>query len=419
MKHAIKKLVCFVLFLCFLPLYSLAGSGMVLRFDRKEHWVDGSRHVVYAQLVAQDPAFSAVVEKVNQAIQETASIQDYVNLLPTVQADGTGLLVHDSLAIASSSLYLEGEGYFYVLMEAEGKMPKGRPSHHYYPMLFDMASGERVSFDQLFTDPEGAKAYIENYLLEVVEPRLSSYMENNQLFPVPYENFGFSEDGHIVIYYPSDQLSFLSGTSGAVAFRYSELWEYLDTSESGIALQMVKTGRYVQQYTENRAPDELRNVIQEYLRALPGLDHVSPSLGTSMEHMKENYPITTDSGYYPGGAYFETETPELLGTYLITDPNESYLSGILTSRIDMYGIETGKTTLAKAKELLGAPTAELPLDETAAGMYLVCPGTLSIYSFIHDFPIQKGETGQDSSSVSLALYADTAGVVQYISLSLN
>lgn len=421
MKHQIKKAVCFILLYCLLPLHSLAGEFGKVRFDRVEHWIDGSRHVNYVQLIAQDPSLSPVADKINQAIRETAQIDSYLPLLPSLQQGGTGLRVWDSNSAASCgenlNVYRNGTGYFYLLMEAEGKMPVGRPSHRYYPMLFDMATGERVSFDQLFTDADGAKAYIESYLSEVVEPQLSTYMENNQLFPVPYENFGFSSDGHLILYYPHDQLSFLSGKSGAVAFRFSELWDYLDTSETGIALQMISSGSHYLQYNENRIPGELKEIIAYNPDNLPGLP--THPLGSTMEHILKRHAVTTDSGYYPGGAYFETETPELLGTYLITDPSESYLTGILTGRIDMFGVETGKTGVEEAKRLLGSPAGELPMNEAAAEMYLVCPGSMLIYYFTPEFPVRKGETGQESSRVSLSLYADAEGIIQFVKLSLE
>ncbi|MBE5787990.1 MAG: hypothetical protein E7324_10740 [Clostridiales bacterium] len=420
MKHAfLKKAVCFTLFLCLLPLHSLAGNGMRLRYDRKEHWIDGSRHVVYAQLKTDDAALIPVVNKINQAIRETANIDAYVNVLSTLQPGGTGLIVEDTATGQSEGFYRDGTGYFYVLMEAEGKMPMGRPAHHYYPMLFDLSTGGRVPFEQLFTDPDGAKAYIEQYLADVVEPHLSTYLENNQLFPVPYDSFGFSDDGHILIYYPAEQLSFLSGKSGAVAFRYSELWDYLDTSESGIPMQMVKTGTHHKQYAASRTSAEIQEILTAYPEGIPGLDHTAPSLGTPMEHVMKNYDISVDSGYYPGGAYIETETPELLGTYLITDANESYISGILTGRIDMYGIETGKTSLEEAKTLLGMPLMEMGLSQAAAEMYLVCPGAMAVYTYPSEFPIHHGNTGASSDAVSLTLYADENGLVQYVKYALE
>ncbi len=411
-------LIALALLLCLWPLQTLAGADMALTQRLREKWADANRHVVCFQYEANEPALVPATEKINQAILETAHIQEYEQLLFTVAEGGVGLTV-ETRAMATDSFYQEGTGYLALLVEAKGKMLQGPPSHRYYPMVFDGQTGERVTFDQLFADPEGAKAYIEQYLTDVVEPQLSTYLENSQLFPVPYESFGFSGEGHLILYYPHDQLSFLSGTSGAVAFRYSELWDYLDTSETGIALQMVQTGNHYRQYADSREPAEMRELLQEYLPGLKGLELSAPSLGTAMELIERDYALTTDSGFYPGGAYYETETPELLGTYLITDEAESYVSGILTSRVDMYGIETGKTTLSEAKRLLGEPAAETAVDGDMAEQYLVCPGTAARYVFTSEQAINLGETGQTANQVSLTVYADESGMVRYIRLSLE
>ena len=51
-----------------------------------------------------------------------------------------------------------------------------------------------------------------------------------------------------------------------------------------------------------------------------------------------------------------------------------------------------------------SPLARLPISETAAEMYRVCPGEAAVY--------RDQKTGQ-----SFTLYADASGVVQYIKLA--
>lgn len=419
MKHQFKKAVCFVLFLCLFPLHSLA-DGAIIRLDRKGQWLDENRYISYTLLEAQNAAYATAVSKINQTILDTARIPEYEILLSSVQPGGAGMILKESRMIYwADRLFTEGKGYISLLMEVEGKMLQGRPSHRYYPMVFNVETGDRVTFDELFTDPDGAKAYIEKYLTDVIEPQLSTYLENNQLFPVPYENFGFSHTGHLIFYYPNDQLSFLSGKSGAVAFRYSELWDYLDTSINGVAMQMLQSGRTSRQYVQNRSSNEFINALADDPKSLPGLENIAPDLGTSMEAVYANYDISVDSGYYPGGAYYETETPELLGTYLITDPDESYITGILSRRADMFGIETGKTTLTEAKRLLNITFDGVAMDSSTAEQFLVCPGTAVGYYFTPRSPIRLGSTGEKSAYVSLTLYADENGIVQFIKLSIE
>ena len=85
----------------------------------------------------------------------------------------------------------------------------------------------------------------------------------------------------------------------------------------------------------------------------------------------------------------------------------------------MYGIETGKTTLEEARNLLGTPVAEMMLSDAAAQMYLVCPGRMLAYSYTPDSPIHCGETGKDANAISLTLYADESRIVQYVKLPLE
>ena len=130
------------------------------------------------------------------------------------------------------------------------------------------------------------------------------------------------------------------------------------------------------------------------------------SLGMSVDEMLALCPQAADSEYYPGGACYEVETAVLRGTLVLTDEAEETVTGILSHRVDYFGILTGKTTYAQAEALIGAsPAAVVPMNETAAEMYRVCPGTAAVYDM--------GTEG------ILTLYADENSVVQYVKLSLK
>ena len=412
MKHGIRNLVCFALLLCLFPFSALATPSADLAIDKVEKWVDGNRHIIYPKFVANDPARKKVADRLNQYIYDTAHIGEYLQLLPSVQAGGTGLVV--SYNQTTSHQFFQGEQrVFSLLISATGKMLQGRPGTVYYPMTLDCDTGDPITFDQLFIDPDGAKAFIEQYMLDVVVPSLSTYLENNQLLPVPWDQFYLPGEGMITFYYNKDQLSFLSGHPGAVTFRFSELWDYLDTSANGIPMQFIGRGYQFDQYS---VPADLSQWREEMLQRMllghiPSLDNFPfglPSIDWTVERLKKDYRVTVDSSFYPGGACIEVENPECRGTLLLTDADEITITGILSSRVDMYGIITGKTTLQEAKALLGTPNAELPFSQAAADMYLVCPGTAAIYSYQNEF-----------DSVSLTLYADENHVIQYIKLAQN
>ncbi|MBQ7655189.1 MAG: hypothetical protein IJI53_09020 [Clostridia bacterium] len=364
--------------------------------------------VRYPELMTEDSAYQPSVEKINAAIQAQANIPGYLQLLSTISEGSTGLrmdyeigaLCYHSADMPDGQSQL-GNSYLSILFSAEGKMLQGRPSQIYYPMTFDLRTGESMTFDQLFTDPDAAKERIEALLETDVEPTLSTYLENNQLFPVPYDRFFLDGFGHLIIVYEQNQLSFLSGYSGSVSFRYSELIPQLNFSSAELE------GYFDPVLT---ASEETRlSFIQQMMRSLPVATRRTISLGDDLEKVLSDFRSTTDSGYYPDGAYYEVEDANYRGTLILTDESEETVTGLLTSRTDLMDIQTGKTTLDEAIALIGAePAIRLPIDETAAEMYRVCPGALALYTFTDD----------QGRPVQFFLYADEAGTVQYISLEL-
>lgn len=399
MKHACKKTSALILALMLLSVscaVAFAENGIVysdfaLRYEETNGAGDSFVCSPFFDPLTDEKADEA--ERLNALLDGKAHISQYLQLLSTLQEGGTGLKMkyetsnaeawHDDLSLWAVPRYVS------LLFSVEGKMLSGPPSQMYYPVTLDLFSGKEVSFDQLFIDPDGAKQWIENYLTEEVAPTLSTYLENSDLLPVPYDRFFLDGNGNLILVYENRQLSFLSGSSGAVAFRYSELWDYLDTSAAGIPMQVLFEPY---SYTE---PDPMMTSLWKSLRA-------APMPGEKMKNVLEKLHSTVDSGFYPGGACIEVEEPTLRGALILTDENETTVKGILTSRVDHYGINTGKTTLEEAIALMGEePLARLPISEAAAEMYRVCPGEAAVY--------RDEKTGQ-----SFTLYADETGVVQYI-----
>ena len=358
--------------------------------------------VCYPLLVTDDDAYQMNVDKINEAIQTEASIPAYLQLLSTISEGGTGLKMDYELgALHDSSDRMQlGNPYLSILFRVEGKMLQGRPSQVYYPMTFDLRTGDSVVFDDLFTDPDAAKERIEALLEEDVEPTLSTYLENSQLFPVPYDRFFLDGFGHLIIVYEQSQLSFLSGYSGSMSFRYSELVPPLGFSSSEL-----------QAYFEPvlTASEETRQTFaRQMMRFLPVATHHVIELGSELSDVLARFRSTTDSGYYPGGAYYEVEDANYRGTLVLTDETEETVTGLLTSRTDLMDIQTGKTALADAEAFLWeAPAMEMEIDETLAELYRVCPGTAAIYRL----------EAADGKPLVFTLYADTNGVVRFIKLA--
>ena len=408
MKYNVNALVALFLacLLAFVPVLSgLAESPADALSDcfweeKTENGPSGG-FVSYPALNGEEsPEAQTLAAKFNGYIQEKAQIPAYLQLLSTLQEGGTKLYMDYDMSVP----YVGDEctPYVSLMFSAKGKMLVGRPSQVYYPMTLNLKTGVPVAFEDLFTDPEGAKAFIETYLKEEVEPTLSTYLENNQLFPVPYDRFFLDGNGNLILYYENSQLSFLSGDSGAVAFRYSELWDWLDASRSGVPLSVLSIP---EEYTGGKNMAEQMDEICMGVYPLWGFN-MEGELGMSVEALTDLYPQAADSDSYPGGACFEVETADLRGTMILTDENEETVTGILSHRVDYFGIFTGKTILTEAEALIGQePAMRLNLDEAAAAeIYRVCPGTAVIYKL---------------NGYMLTLYADENGIVQHIKLALE
>ena len=426
MNRLMNMLAAMLLTICLLPLpgwgEETAQPGTLPIAARTRIYADGGseispdqfepehgNYVMVPEFSSYDESLFPAMEKINQAIQEKARIPEYLQLLSTLTLGGAGLKMHCSVVLCMTvedDAYVITDRYASILFSAEGKMLSGRPSQVYYPMTFDLLTGEEVTFDQLFSDPDGAKSFIEEYLEEKVEPDLSTYLENNQLFPVPYDRFWLDGLGNIILYWENSQLSFLSGYSGAVSFRRSELAPWLDLTENGV-IPHLAYDRYALGQTVEKQAENLWYMLQT------GRLIWSASIGTGsyLSVSGRNLRVTTDSGYYPGGAYLEVEEPRGRGTLILTDDSEDYVTGLLSGNADLFQIHTGETSLADAIAFLGRePDAKIDIDEAAAELYRVCPGTAAVYQL---------EPWQSGPAHTFTLYADSEGIVQYVKLVIQ
>ncbi|MBR3905937.1 MAG: hypothetical protein IKJ51_09575 [Clostridia bacterium] len=320
-------------------------------------------------------------DSVNTQMMEKARINAFLQLMQF----GTG----------STGLRVDWDGHvkgnvLSVVIGADGKMPVGRPSQVYYPMNFDLETGEEISFEALFTDADAAMAHMEMLLENEVEETLSTHLENSELFPVPFERYTLERDGGLTIWYEKDQLSFLSGFSGSVHFRFSDLEEYYDLTEGSVMQRFRQEGE------------------TGYLRGFSKADCLGLSFEETVKHLRS----TVDSEFYPGGALFEMEDAPLRGNYLITDESEEKVLGILCGRVDDGKIMTGKTTMDEAKELLGDNGISILVDADIAAQYRVCPGESVTY--------KTTVTVEDEQrQADYTLYGDEGGIVRFVKLMIT
>lgn len=318
-------------------------------------------------------------EAVNSRLLEKAKIQQYQNL--RLRGTGsTGLRVDYEATLQGDVLSL--------VFSAKGKMLSGPPGHVYYPMMFDLATGEEIPFSALFQDIDGACATMESIMETEMEGALSDYLENRSLFPLPYDRFTVDETGGLTLWYEKDQLSFLSGRAGAVYFRFSQLEPYYNMAEGSIIRRMTEKDTEVC-----------------YLSDLGSRF----CLGWPLEEALAVFGSTVDSEYYPGGACYEVEDARLRGALLLTDEDEETVTGLLTGNMDDGLIVTGRTTLQEADALLQESGVRFTMDRETAEMYRVCAGESALYKV----QLPDGQKGE------YTLYADEEGIIQFIRLVIT
>ena len=376
------------------------SSSVVWEMKRVEG--TGGSFVEYPVFLALNDADAPLADAINAAALEQARIPEYLQLLQTITEGGTGLKVRCAL----SASVREAEGgqwepdgrYVSILFSIHGKMLSGRPSQAYCAMTIDLQTGDRVSFDQLFSDPDGARAFIDSELQEKIEPELSTYLENNQLFPVPYDSFFLDNQGGLTLFYENSQLSFLSGFSGAVSFRYSELSPWTDPGEGILA-------GFAQNLRGTAGDLSARLSSGSLFPEKPSLALLAP-----LDAALSEFRPAADSSFYPGGACYELEEASLRGTFILTDEQEEKITGFLSCRIDLPGIFTGKTLLSEAEALFSQePAIRMETDASLAELYRVCPGTACVYLL----------ASPDGAPAACTLYADSDGIVQFIKLSVQ
>lgn len=380
-----KKIACLTVVLAL-----LWSAGAAAQEGVSAGWTEKTETGAAASYVRYPVADGENADVINALLAENGRLADYVQLLSTVQDNGgTGLQVDYAMTPA------DGENDIVsVVLSAQGKMLSGPPGQAYYPLVLDRTTGQQVTAAQVFADVDEARGVIEGYLMETVESTLSTYMENNALVPVPMERFSLDEGG-VTFYYESSQLSFLSGFCGAVTVPYDVLYDVLDVSDGSVVTRSGLAAEYMQ-VTDETAEKVRRDAEDGRLWGVPAV------IGMPLADALAAYQDTVDSGFYPGGAYYETEEASLRGTCLITDENEETVTALLSTNVSLHGLRTGSTTREAWRAVLGEPDYTIEMTGVEAESHLLCDGEGDYYEL---------------DGVRLTLHADQQGVLYAVVLT--
>ena len=304
-------------------------------------------------------------EALNALLFREAEIGQYLDLAPRIGPGSQGLKVDYTLYTEDGT-----NRFLSLVLSAKGRMPVGRPGQKWYPFVFDLLGSGRLEFASLFPEGCGAEERIEEYIEAELEDGLSDYMENRDLFPVPYDRFAICGQG-LLFFYDNAQLSFLSGYAGQILIPWHVLEGIpvsgeTDWRAAAAAMQSVPDG----------APGE--GILDAAAGgSIPGLPL---KIGSPLHPLLEEARSTADPGYWYGGSSFETEDARLYRTLLLTDETEETLTGIFAGQVNMAGLITGKSTLEECTDRLGQPVRSLETDDNSEYAPLFGAGTALLYS---------------------------------------
>lgn len=336
----------------------------------------GEHYVSYPQLKGLPDA--SVQQKINDDIVLSSGVANHLVTLATLGNSPWKLAVDFQVCMLSDQV-------FSVVISARGKLPGRRDGHSWTALSYDLATGDRLTLDQLLKEPDEAVARMEAIAEASLSQEWSGYMEYADILPLPVDAFTLDEKG-ITFWYPYEQFSLLSGTSGACQFWYEELdglW---------IAEQETMTDEQIIAAIE-------QTVAEGKLPKVPAV------MGQPMQEVTEQYRLLRTPDVFPGGRYYVMEDPAFREVLVISDAldedGSSVVEGIQLKRGGLFNLLVGKTEQQRWRDLLGMPEENITVTAGMAYDYHLPEGQYDVYHF--------GEN-------ELRLYADLSGVLSAVQI---
>lgn len=327
----------------------------------------GDNAVTYPQLSGH--ADEAVQAAINSDIIISGSISSHIVTLSTLGGGSFGLQV-------SYKDYI-GDGFYSVMLFADGKQPDGRDGHSVVALSYDLTTGKKLELSQIFANPEQAVSVLEDMAEASIGIEMTEYMEYTDVRPLPVMGFYLDETG-ITFCYPANQLRYLSGNPVSCHFLYEEIASLLLPAEDGLPFRLGLVG-------DPLSDEESRDIIiaavkQGRLPCLPA------TLGDPMQDIVDAGKLLREPDSFPGGRYFLLEAPEYRSIYLISDDmqsgyEQSALMGIQQRRGGLGGLVVGASTRDQWLRILGQPDETIQFTENMAFDYQLPVGQSDHYSF--------------------------------------
>ena len=223
-------------------------------------------------------------------------------------------------------------------------------------LIFEMETGERVGWDDLFIDGDAAAERME----DIAEASIyrNAYGEYDGIRPMPRDSFALLGQ-QLTVYYPAERLATFSGRSGAFSFYAYEL--------DGLPADGVPLAA-------GNVDDAAAALLDAYLGGfLPGFLMDWP-VGRPMTEARDALGLEDVPNWSLDYALYRFEAPQMRGVTLLSssdDVNTAVIEGVMAERIDFSGLCTGVTPRAACVAALGEP--ELVEEISGADAYSRLP----------------------------------------------
>ncbi len=264
--------------------------------------------------------------------------------------------------LEQEATFHEAGGWISAIVSQKGQIAPQMEGRQWYGLVFDMATGEPITWEDVFVDGDAAADRIQ--ALAEASTYDNAYAEYNQIAPVPRDSF-VVRDGVFTVYYPAEQLSSFSGQSGAFTFYAYELEE------------LLKGGVPLAQGDSSQAAVALETVLSEGAFPAPLSDW---KLGGSMAEAAEALGLVDVPDLTYDAAVYRFEASEMRGITLLASPGDedadrAVIVGMMAERMDFSGLRTGVSSREECVAALGEPDSveavetsdaysRLPIGET-------------------------------------------------------
>ena len=333
--------------------------------DMENHTQHGST-VTLPKLSGLSNTF--VQDRINQAIYQEGGYQVMLANLAASTADGGGAVQANAFVQVLEGR--EGQDVLAVRLDASGRVGPGRPTHKVKALLFRLSTGEPVTAEDVFASTDEAERVIRALIEEQISPHVSTYLDSDMYFPLPFDNLLLDDTG-ITLYYDAQQFSTLSGKAGSLHFHYHEVLPLLQLEEGSVLFNL--------QVVDNLAPSATTAQAIAADAAAGKLPGIPITLGDNVQQTLARYPKASDSMSFPGGAKYQLEDDVFRGSAIVVDAG--VVSGIISQRVNLYGLIIGQAGVQDVVAVLGPSLASMQLDAPTAERYGLPEGTLEDYHF--------------------------------------